>query len=140
MRNTSFALLVALGLASFAVQADPASAQKLADKYATIAKNIDPAFKGLDAEAGKAFFNRKLTIHGKQIACASCHTSNPANTGKHIVTNKPIKPLAPAVNNERFSDIDKVEKNFEKHCLEIIGRDCTAQEKGNYIAYLLTVK
>ena len=60
--------------------------------------------------------------------------------GKHIVTKKPIKPLAPSANPERFSDVAKVEKNFEKHCLEIIGRDCTAQEKGNYIAYLLTVK
>lgn len=140
MRNTSFALLIALGLASFSVMADSASAQKLADKYASIAKNIDPASKGLSADAGKAFFNRELTIRGKQVACASCHTSNPANTGKHIVTGKPIKPLAPSVNTQRFSDVEKVEKNFEKHCLEIIGRDCTAQEKGNYIAYLLTVK
>lgn len=140
MRNTSLALFVALGLASFSVMADSASAQKLADKYAVIAKNIDPESKGLSADAGKAFFNRELTIRGKQIACASCHTSNPANTGKHIVTKKPIKPLAPSANPERFSDVAKVEKNFEKHCLEIIGRDCTAQEKGNYIAYLLTVK
>jgi cytochrome c peroxidase len=140
MRKTSLALLVALGLASFSVMADPASAQKLADKYAAIAKNIDPSYKGLSADAGKAFFNRELTIRGKQIACASCHTTNPANVGKHIVTKKPIKPLAPSANPERFSDVDKVEKNFEKHCLEIIGRDCTAQEKGNYIAYMLSVK
>ena len=140
MRNISFAVLVALGLVSVSVQADSASAQKLADKYAAVAKNIDPSYKGLDAAAGKAFFTRELTIHGKQVACASCHTTNPANPGKHIVTNKPIKPLAPAANPERFSNVDKVEKNFEKHCLEIIGRDCTAQEKGNYIAYMLTVK
>lgn len=140
MRNTSFALLVAFGLASFSVQADPASAQKLADKYAAIAKHIDPSYKGLSADAGKAFFTRELTIRGKQIACASCHTTNPAKPGKHIVTGKPIKPVAPSANPERFSDVDKVEKNFEKHCLEIIGRDCTAQEKGNYIAYMLTVK
>lgn len=140
MRNTSLALLVALGLASFSVMADSASGQKLADKYAAIAKNIDPESKGLSADAGKAFFNRELTIRGKQIACASCHTTNPANPGKHIVTKKPIKPLAPSANPERFTDVAKVEKNFEKHCLEIIGRDCTAQEKGNYIAYMLTVK
>lgn len=140
MRTTSLALLVALGLASFSVMADSASAQKLADKYAVIAKNIDPEYKGLSADAGKAFFTRELTIRGKQVACASCHTTNPANSGKHIVTKKPIKPLAPSANPERFSDVAKVEKNFEKHCLEIIGRDCTAQEKGNYIAYMLTVK
>jgi hypothetical protein len=140
MRNTSIALLAALGLFSASAFADPASAQKLADKYAVIAKNIDPNYKGLSADSGKAFFTRELTIRGKQVACASCHTTNPANPGKHIVTKKPIKPLAPAANPERFSDVAKVEKNFEKHCLEIIGRDCTAEEKGNYIAYMLTVK
>jgi len=140
MRKSSLALLVAFALASFGAYADPASAQKLADKYAAIAKHIDPAYKGLSADDGKAFFSRELTIRGKQVACASCHTSNPAGPGKHMVTGKPIKPLAPAANKDRFSDIDKVEKNFEKHCLDIIGRDCTAAEKGNYIAYMLTVK
>ena len=133
-------LFIAMALASVAAQADQASAQKLADNYAVIAKNIDPASKGLSADDGKAFFNRELTIRGKQIACASCHTANPADAGKHAVTKKVIQPLAPAANAKRFSNLDKVEKNFEKHCLDIIGRDCTAQEKGNFIAYLLTVK
>ena len=133
-------LYIALEIASVAAQADEASAQKLADKYAVIAKNIDPASKGLSADDGKAFFNRELTIRGKQIACHSCHTENPANHGKHAVTGKVIQPLAPSANPKRFGNLDKVEKNFEKHCLDIIGRDCTAQEKGNFIAYLLTVK
>ncbi len=140
MRKISIGLFAALALVAFGAQADQASAQKLADKYAAIAKNIDPASKGLSADDGKAFFNRELTIRGKQIACASCHTTNPADHGKHAVTGKKIEPLAPAANAKRFSNIDKVEKNFEKHCLDIIGRDCTAQEKGNFIAYLLTVK
>lgn len=140
MRKFSIALLAILGAASFSVQADSASAQKLADKYAAIAKHIDPNYKGLSADDGKAFFNRELTIKGKPVACATCHTANPANTGKNMVTGKPIKPLAPSANGKRFSDLDKVEKNFEKHCLEVIGRDCTAAEKGNFIAYLVSVK
>jgi hypothetical protein len=57
-----------------------------------------------------------------------------------MVTGKPIRPLAPAANDKRFTSVDKVEKNFTKHCNDIIGRDCTAQEKGNFIAYLLSVK
>ena len=85
MRKSTFGLLIALAVASFAAQADQASAQKLADKYAAIAKNIDPAYPGLNADAGKAFFNRELTIHGKQVACASCHTDNPANAGMALV-------------------------------------------------------
>ena len=87
------------------------------------------------------FFNRKIKgPNGKETACASCHTQNPANEGKHIVTGKKIAPLSPNVNPKRFSDIDKVEENFTKHCNEVIGTDCTAAEKANYIAYLLTEK
>ena len=38
------------------------------------------------------------------------------------------------------SDIEKVEEQFTEHCNDIIGSDCTAAEKANYIAYLLTEK
>jgi mono/diheme cytochrome c family protein len=140
MRNFSIALLALFGAVSFSAQADQATAQKLADKYAAIAKHINPEYKGLNADDGKAFFNRELIIKGKPTACASCHTANPAGNGKNVVTGKPIKPLAPSANSHRFGDLDKVEKNFEKHCLDVIGRDCTAQEKANFIAYLLSVK
>ncbi len=139
MNKLAYTLLVALGIASMPAMADVASAQKLADKYAAFAKNINPAAKP-SADAGKAFFLRKITVHGKEVSCSSCHTENPAANGKHITTGKPIKPLAPSANKARFSDIDKVETNFEKHCLDIIGKDCTAQEKADYITYLLTVK
>lgn len=139
MNKLAYTLLIALGVASLPVAADVASAQKLADKYAAFAKNINPEAKP-SAEAGKTFFNRKLTVRGKEVSCSSCHTDNPAAVGKHITTKKAIKPLAPAANPARFSDVDKVEVNFEKHCLDIIGKDCTAQEKADYITYLLTVK
>ena len=140
MKKLSYIVAALLSLSAFSVHADVETAQKLANKYETIAKNINPQSTGLSAEDGKSFFNRELTIKGKQVACASCHTTNPANDGKHMVTNKPIRPLAPAVNDKRFTSVDKVEKNFTKHCNDIIGRDCTAQEKGKFIAYLLTVK
>jgi hypothetical protein len=44
------------------------------------------------------------------------------------------------VNHKRFSDVEKVEEQFTEHCNDIIGSDCTAAEKANYIAYLLTEK
>lgn len=138
MRKLSSTLVILLSSLSLSAQADVATAQKLADKYAAIAQHIDPQSPGLSAEEGQAFFTRELTIKGKQVACASCHTSNPADNGKHIVTGKPIRPLSPVTNDKRFSSMEKVEKNFTKHCNDIIGRDCTAQEKGNFIAYLLT--
>ena len=140
MKKLSFIVATLLSLSALNAYADVETAQKLAAKYETIAKNINPASTGLSVDDGKAFFNRELTIKGKQVACASCHTTNPANDGKHMVTGKPIRPLAPAANDKRFTSVDKVEKNFTKHCNDIIGRDCTAQEKGNFIAYLLSVK
>lgn len=140
MKKMSLILVALIGFGALTANADVATAQKLADKYAVIAKNINPASTGLSSDDGKAFFNRELTIKGKPVACASCHTANPADNGKHVVTGKPIRPLAPSVNEKRFVSIDKVEKNFTKHCNDIIGRDCTAQEKGNFVAYLITVK
>jgi hypothetical protein len=44
------------------------------------------------------------------------------------------------VNPKRFNSVKDVEKKFTKHCNEVVGSDCTPQEKGNYIAYLLTEK
>src|SRR5690606_16439298 len=128
-----------IAFAGTSAHADISSAQQLAAKYESIAKNINPDSTGLSASDGKAFYQREITVKGQQVACASCHTANPADTGKHIVTGKPIRPLAPAVNPKRFADIDKVEKEFTSHCHDVIGRDCSAQEKGNFITYLLGV-
>ncbi len=89
----------------------------------------------------KPFFNNKVkTANGKETACASCHTANPADNGKNIVTGKVIKPLSPVVNTKRFSDFDKVEAKFTQHCVDILGVDCTAAQKANYITYVLTEK
>ncbi len=141
MRNKFIlALLLAIGALSLNAQADVESAKVFARKYAVVAKTIDPNFKGFIPELGRNFFKREFTLKGKQVSCSSCHTDNPANTGKHMVTGKPIKPLSPVVEKNRFSNVDKIEEKFVEHCNEIIGRDCTAVEKGNYIAYLLTVK
>lgn len=132
-------LLAAIGAVSFSAQADVASAQKLADKYMVFAKNIDPAAKA-SAEAGKTFYTRKIVVKGKEISCSSCHTENPAAEGKNVETGKSIKALSPVSNPARFSNLDKVEENFTKHCIDVRGKDCSAQEKADYITYLLSVK
>ncbi|PKO46498.1 MAG: hypothetical protein CVU29_05435 [Betaproteobacteria bacterium HGW-Betaproteobacteria-22] len=147
MKVTKYMLFALLSVSSVSAYADAITAQKIADKYAATAKAVDPSYVGLSAEEGKTFFNREVIQFkgdvnnpGKAIACASCHTSNPADPGKHIVTGKAIKPLSPVVNSKRFSSVKDVEKKFTKHCNEVVGSDCTPQEKGNYIAYLLTEK
>lgn len=96
-----------------------------------------PGFQGFSAAQGESFFKAK---HGKELTCASCHTESPSAQGKHATTGKPIQPLAPSANAERFSDPAKVEKWFKRNCNDVLGRVCTAQEKGDVLTYLLTVK
>ncbi len=145
MKKTHFALMALLGLTtsltSVTANATVANAEKLVTIYTELAKHENKEYKGPTATDGKFFYNRKIKLgNGKETACASCHTANPADNGKHIVTGKAIRPLSPAVNEKRFSDFENVEKKFSKHCKDIIGSDCTAAEKASYITYLLTEK
>lgn len=138
-KMVSYVVAALLAGASLAANADADNAEKLAKKYTTIAKTVNASFDAPSSMDGKIFFNRKIKApNGKDVACASCHTSNPANTGKNIVTGRSIAPLSPLVNAKRFSDLEKVEDKFTEHCNDIIGADCTAAEKANFIAYLLT--
>jgi hypothetical protein len=73
-------------------------------------------------------------------SCASCHTQNPLSVGKHAKTGKDIAPLAPAANAERLTSPDKVEKWFKRNCNDVLGRTCTPQEKGDVLAFLLSLK
>lgn len=76
----------------------------------------------------------------EEPACSGCHTDDPKREGKHAMSKKTIRPLAPSVNPDRFTDIKKVEKNFATHCEEIYNRDCSAMEKGNFVTYMMSVK
>jgi len=100
--------------------------------------------KTYEAQSGKAssvrgeqFFNSK---HEKEWSCASCHENPPNHDTKHIVTGKVIKPLAPVANPTRFTDDAKVEKWFKRNCNDVLGRECTAQEKADVLSWLMTVK
>lgn len=90
-----------------------------------------------DAARGQQFFTR---THGQEWSCASCHGSVPAAQGKHAGTGKVIAPLAPAFNPERFSDAGKVEKWFRRNCKDVLARECSAGEKADVLAWLLTFK
>ena len=88
------------------------------------------------AQRGAEFHARRFGVSAKMPACASCHTDNPAQAGRHVVTDKSIKPLAPTANAERFTDPAKVEKWFRRNCTEVVGRECNAAEKADFIAFL----
>lgn len=101
------------------------------------ARAADPAFKDFSAQRGETFFKAR---HGGEWSCSTCHTDSPAAAGQHTVTRKPIRPLAPAANAERFTNQDKVDKWFKRNCNDVLKRACTAQEKGDVLAYLMSVK
>ena len=141
MKKLSILLVALLGFTAVSAQASVANAEKLIMIYNTQAKSANAEYVGPTVTDGKMFFNRKFKqANGKEMSCSSCHTVNPADNGKHAVTGKVIKPLSPVVNEKRFADFEKVEAKFTQHCVEIIGSDCTAAEKANYITYVLSEK
>ena len=97
-------------------------------------------FTPFTAEDGRKFYLMRRTWQSSDPTCSGCHTEDPTKEGKHIDTKKSIKPLAPSANPERFTDIEKIEKNFSEHCVDLLGRNCEAREKGNYIAYMMSIK
>ncbi len=130
-----FSLMFALAV----LTANPAFAETPVEVLAAIKAEAagTPGFQGFSAERGEKFFKTKQK---HKLSCSSCHTDNPAAQGKHSETDKVIKPLAPAANEERFTDMKKVAKWFKRNCNDVLDRECTAQEKGDVLSYLLTVK
>ncbi len=106
-------------------------------QYLAAAKAQNPAITQLDPMHGAELYRDH---HGGEWNCASCHTDDPKSQGQHAETQKTIDPLAPVVNLQRFRDPAKVEKWFKRSCKDILGRECTPQEKGDFLAYLLSVK
>lgn len=89
------------------------------------------------AAAGETFFK---TVGQESWSCATCHTRNPAATGKHATTHKPIEPLAPAANPQRFTRSERVDKWFRRNCKDVLGRECNAGEKADVLAWLVQIK
>jgi hypothetical protein len=88
-----------------------------------------------DAEHGKQLWQKIFNKNGER-SCASCHTKDLTQNGKHIKTNKDIKPMSPSVNPERLTDGKKVNKWFKRNCKWTLGRECTAQEKANFLVFI----
>lgn len=122
-------------LATFASPAStPAEMQRA---YAAEAASASPGFRGFSAERGRRFFT---TTHGNDWRCASCHTDLPTAEGRHAATGRALRPLAPAANPARFTDAAKVEKWFRRNCRDVVGRECTAVEKGDVLAWLSSLR
>ncbi len=90
-----------------------------------------------NADRGQRLFT---TRQGGEWSCSSCHDSPPTTPGKHASTGKPIAPLAPAFNREAFTETAKVDKWFRRNCKDVFSRECSAAEKADVMAYLLSLK
>lgn len=103
-----------------------------------------------NASAGKALYEK--TYSGNKYAqsagigavgCVSCHQTNPKQNTKHIKTGKMSGPMAvsagwrdPKSGQARYTDSRKMAKWFKRNCNGVLGRECTAQEKDDFLAYM----
>lgn len=104
--------------------------------YASAAKAANPSFAGFSAARGKTLHTQSFT-GGKADtpSCTSCHGKDPLAAGQTL-TGKAIKPLALSATPSRYADPAKVEKWFKRNCNEVLGRECTPQEKGDWLTYV----
>lgn len=135
MKSSSLLFALLLGALFSSAQANPA----LLAQYQQQAKQQNPAFSGFSAERGKALYYRESTASGKAMRCASCHTSDPRKPGK-TPAFRTLEPFAPSITPARFSDVKKVEKWFLRNCDDVFKRECSPQEKGDLLSWILTVK
>ena len=133
-------LSAVFGIAALAsLTCDPSSAgtRELVAEYEAAARVSVPGFAGFSAARGAMFFK---DTHGGEWSCSTCHTGTPTAAGRHARTGKNIAPLAPAVNPDRFTDAATAEKWFRRNCNDVVGRECTLQEKGDVLTWLLSLK
>lgn len=125
-------------LLALSLTAAPAAAQDTSPA-ALIAGYAAEAGTPADASRGKALFLSTQT-GGKPDtpSCTTCHTADPRATGQ-ARTGKPIEPMAASANPARFTDTAKVEKWFGRNCNSVLGRDCSATEKADIIAWLASL-
>jgi cytochrome c peroxidase len=118
------------------VAADPAR-DAILDAYARQAMNDPAGFEGFSAARGERLYLGPHAGSNPQTpACAACHGPDPRTPGRHVKTGRPIEPMAVSVNPRRFTDAADVEKRFARDCPNVLGRPCTAEEKGDFITFL----
>ena len=105
-------------------------------RYVAEARHLDPAFAGFSAERGQAFYRRSFAGGNADTpTCTSCHGTDPRRAGQ-TPTGKVIDPVAVSAAPARYTDAAKVEKWFKRNCNEVLGRACTAIEKGDWLTYM----
>ena len=101
-------------------------------QYAAAAKT-----SGFSAARGQTLHTQNFS-GGKPDtpSCTTCHGKDTRGAGRAL-TGKTIEPVAVSVMPMRYTDPAKVEKWFKRNCTEVLGRECTPQEKGDWLTFVI---
>ncbi len=89
------------------------------------------------AERGATLWQReRIDSSGRARSCATCHSSDLRQGGRHINTGKAIEPMAPSVNPKRLTSVAEVEKWLKRNCNWTFDRECSPQEKGDLLSFI----
>ncbi len=106
--------------------------------YAAKAKSPGGAPVAFSAKRGQALFlSRPATGKPDTPSCTTCHGKDPAGVGQ-TRAGKPIDPMAFSKSPRRFSDAKKVKKWFRRNCKSVLGRPCSALEKGEFLTFMMS--
>ncbi len=114
---------------------EAAAAPALLSTYEREARAESATFTGFDASRGRTLYFSEHPTKNGPTSCATCHAADARQPGKSPV-GKRIDPLAPSANPDRFTDAAKAIKWFDRNCTQVLGRNCTALERGDFLTYL----
>jgi cytochrome c553 len=138
MHRNVAALLLAASLALMFPGAGIAGPrEEQLDKYASAARAASPAFAGFSAARGKTLHTQAFA-GGKPDtpACTSCHGNDTRGASRNPA-GKSIEAMALSASPSRYNDPAKVEKWFKRNCNEVLGRECTPLEKGDWLTFMI---
>jgi cytochrome c553 len=108
------------------------------DRYASAARAANPAFAGFSAARGRTLHTQAFA-GGKPDtpACTSCHGNDTRGAGRNPA-GKTIEAMALSASPSRYTDPAKVEKWFKRNCNDVLGRECTPLEKGDWLTFMIS--
>lgn len=124
-------IVIATLIAASTAMATPATDSLMAKYKADGVSKIDAA------KAKTDWTKESKAEDGENISCSTCHGTDLSKAGKHRKTHKVIDPMSPRVNKDRFTDEKKIEKWLKRNCNDTWGRECTSQEKADFLTFLL---
>ena len=155
------ALFIAALLSACLARAD--TAEQILQAYEAQARADDPGFAGFSAERGEAFYKEPHVMKGVGVwSCASCHLKDPRYLvlahrtdipcrACHVINDwehpdpkhtkkRCIEPFAPSANPHRLDNAQRAETFLKLNCMLLLKRECTAREKGDVIAWMLSIQ